>query len=192
MLQQHEAQQGQLVGSRCREYSCGKRWRIDVMASHGRVTDADEVQWSTKLIMRGSKTREAQCTTLYVRDSNKRSVAKSFDQSWAYFLARFWGFQGYEHGSRRNTMDDFSILTIREPWLLKRISTSNASAWLAGGKLMLQGRRELRQGTNSTEISKRPLRRKRKATKEFQSFLVRMITSSRNFKTILLTPLLIS
>jgi hypothetical protein len=190
MLQQHGAQQGQLVGSRCREYGCGKRWRSDVMASHGCVTDADEVQRSTELIMTGSKTREAQCTTLYVRDSNKRSVAKSFDRSWAYFLARFWGFQGYEHGSRRNAMDDFSILTIREPWLLKRISTSNASAWLAGGKLMLQGRRELRQGTNSTEISKRPLRRKRKATKEFQCFLVRMITSSRNFKTILLTPLL--
>jgi hypothetical protein len=58
------------------------------MASHGRDTDADEVQWSQELIMMGSKMRKAQCTTLYVRDSNKGSVAKSFDRSWVYFLAR--------------------------------------------------------------------------------------------------------
>jgi hypothetical protein len=50
---QHGAQQGQLVGSRRREYSCGKRWRSDVMASHGRNTDDDEVQQSNELIVMG-------------------------------------------------------------------------------------------------------------------------------------------
>jgi hypothetical protein len=68
-------------------------------------------------------------------------------------------------------MDDFSILTIREPWLIKRISTSNASAWLAGGKLMPQGRRGLRRETKSTETSKRPLWRKGRLTKESHNFL---------------------
>jgi hypothetical protein len=51
----------------------------------------------------GSKTRKAQCTTLYVCDSNREKCSKSFDRSWAYFLARFWGFEGYEHGPRTNT-----------------------------------------------------------------------------------------
>jgi hypothetical protein len=59
------------------------------------------------------------------------------------------------------TMDDFSTLTIREPWLLKRISTSKASAWLAEKELMLQGRRDSRQGTNSTEISNRPVQERK-------------------------------
>jgi hypothetical protein len=67
-------------------------------------------------------------------------------------------------------MDDFSIFTIREPWLLKEISTAPASTWLVGRNLMLLGRRDLRQETNSTEISKRPLRRKRKATKRVPKF----------------------
>jgi ribosomal protein L44E len=35
---------------------------------------------------------------------------------------------------------------------------------------MLLGRRDLRQETNSTEISKRPLRRKRKVTKRVLKF----------------------
>jgi hypothetical protein len=47
------------------------------VASYGRDTDADEVQRSNELIMMGRNTRKAQCTTLYVRDSNKRSVEKA-------------------------------------------------------------------------------------------------------------------
>jgi hypothetical protein len=35
--------------------------------------------------------------------ATKRSVAESLDRSWVYFLARFWGFEGYEHGPRTNT-----------------------------------------------------------------------------------------
>jgi hypothetical protein len=68
-------------------------------------------------------------------------------------------------------MDDFSTLTFREPGLLKKISTSTASTWLAGKELMPQGRRDLRQETKSTGIPKRPLRRKGKLIKEFHNFL---------------------
>jgi hypothetical protein len=60
-------------------------------------------------------------------------------------------------------MDDFSMLTIREPRLLEKISTSKTSAWLAGRELMLQYRRDSRQGTNLLEISNRPLQ-EREAT----------------------------
>jgi hypothetical protein len=74
---QHGAQQGQPVASRCHEYSCGKRWQSDVMASYGRDTDADEVQRSKELIMMGRRTRKAQCTTLYVRDSKKEKCRKN-------------------------------------------------------------------------------------------------------------------
>jgi hypothetical protein len=74
------------------------------MASHGRDTDADEVQRSRELIMMGSKTRKAQCTTLYVRDSNKeKRNPKASIRSWVYFLARFGGFEGYRHRPRTNT-----------------------------------------------------------------------------------------
>jgi hypothetical protein len=45
------------------------------------------------------------------------------------------------------TMDNFSKLTIREPWLLKRkVSTSTVSTWLAGKESMLQDRQDSRQG----------------------------------------------
>jgi hypothetical protein len=68
-------------------------------------------------------------------------------------------------------MDDLSIITIREPWLLKRISTSKASAWLAGKGSMRQGRRDLRHEAKSTGFSKRPLWRKGRLIKEFHNFL---------------------
>jgi hypothetical protein len=77
----------------------------------------------------GSKTRKARCTTLYVCDSNTEERSISFDRSWAYFLVRFWGFEA--RTKNEYTMDDFSTLTIREPWLLKRISASTVSTWLA-------------------------------------------------------------
>jgi hypothetical protein len=46
------------------------------MASYGRDSDADEVQRSKELIKVGRKTRKAQCTTLYVRGSNKEKCNK--------------------------------------------------------------------------------------------------------------------
>jgi hypothetical protein len=40
--------------------------------------------------------------------ATKWSIAKSFDRSWVYFLARFWGFEGFEHGLRQK----------RDGWIL--------------------------------------------------------------------------
>jgi hypothetical protein len=96
--------------------------------------------------------------------ASKRSVAKVFDQSWAYFLARMWGFEGYEHGPRTNTR------WMTSPhWLFENLDCSGEFLHLIlplgwqEGKLILQGHRDMRQETKSTEISKRPLWGKRKA-----------------------------
>jgi hypothetical protein len=64
------------------------------MASYGRDTDNDEVQWLKELIVMGRRTRKAQCATLDVRDSNKEKLSISFDRSWVYFLACFRGLEG--------------------------------------------------------------------------------------------------
>jgi hypothetical protein len=84
-----ELDNGQPVRSRHHEYGCGRRWRSDITASYDWDTDDDEVQRSKELTVMGERTRKAQCTTLYVRDSNKEKLSKSFDRSWVYFLARF-------------------------------------------------------------------------------------------------------
>jgi hypothetical protein len=65
----------------------------------------------------------------------------------------------------KNAMDDFSSLTFREPWLLKKIFTSTASTWLAGKELLLQGGRDLRHEAKSTGIPKKTIMKKRKANK---------------------------
>jgi hypothetical protein len=116
--------------------------------------------------------RQTQCTTLYVRESNKekRNPTAPIDPGRTSLLDSE-DLNVVSTDRDENVMDDFSILTIREPWLLKKISMSNASAWLAGGKLMLLGRRDLRQETNSTELSKRPLWGKGRLIKEFHNFL---------------------
>jgi hypothetical protein len=59
------------------------------MASYGRDTGADEVQRSKELIMMGRKTRKLGVQRFTFAIATKRSVAKSFDRSWGYFLARF-------------------------------------------------------------------------------------------------------
>jgi hypothetical protein len=46
------------------------------MASHGRDTDANEVQRSMELIMMGRGTRKDQCTPPYACDSNKEKRSK--------------------------------------------------------------------------------------------------------------------
>jgi hypothetical protein len=84
-----ELDNGQPVRSRHREYGCGRRWWSNVTASYDRDTDDDEVQRSKELTVMGERTRKAQCITLYVRDSNKEKLSKSFNQSWVYFLALF-------------------------------------------------------------------------------------------------------
>jgi hypothetical protein len=73
-------------------------------------------------------------------------------------------------------MDDFSTLTFREPWLLKKTSTSIASTWLVGRELMLQGRRDLRQETKSTVIIQLDFyEEKERLVKGFRNFFVRKI-----------------
>jgi hypothetical protein len=61
---------------RC-EHGCGKRWWGGVTASHGRDTDADEVQRSKELIVMGRRTRKlsVQCFTFAI--ATKRSLAKA-------------------------------------------------------------------------------------------------------------------
>jgi hypothetical protein len=62
-------------------------------------------------------------------------------------------------------MDFSRTLTAQE------ISISTASTWLAGREMMLHGRRDWWQGIKSTGITKRPLRKKGRLTKEFHNFL---------------------
>jgi hypothetical protein len=71
-----------------------------------------------------------------------------------------------------NVMDDFSSLTFREPWLLKKISASTASTWLAAKELMLWGRRDLRQETKSMVLNQLDFPEERKTSERVQ-FLVR-------------------
>jgi hypothetical protein len=72
----------------------------------------------------GSKTRKAQCTTLYVCDSIKEKCSQK--------LRSILGVLPWARTKNEYTMDDFPMLTIREPWLLKKLSTSTVSTWLAG------------------------------------------------------------
>jgi hypothetical protein len=142
----------------------------------------------------GSETRKAQCTTLYVCDSNKEKCSKRLRSILGILpclilrIWRLWAWTKIEY-----TMDDFSSLTIREPWLLKRkVSTSTVSTWLAG------------KGIDATRSSRLAARgqvgrsfqdhyeEKEWLIQEFQNFLVRQMTLCGNFRLILLTPLLIS
>jgi hypothetical protein len=141
----------------------------------------------------GSKTRKAQGTTLYICDSIKEKCSQGFDRSWAYVLARFWGLEGYEHGPRTNTR------WMTSPhWLFENLDCSREFLRLVlplgwqEGKLMLQGHRDMRQETKSTEISTGPLWGKGRLIKEFPNFLVRIMALCGNFIIGLLTPLLIS
>jgi hypothetical protein len=154
-----ELDNGQLVRSRRREYSCGRRWRSGVTASYGRDTDEDEVQWSEELTVMGRRTRKALCTTLYVRVCNKEKLSKSFDRSWVYFLARSWGLGGYGYGLRTDKRwmtfphGLFENLDCSRKLLLLLLIWSEKS-WL------LKGRLAWRQGIKPTGIIKRPLRKK--------------------------------
>jgi hypothetical protein len=109
---------------------------------------------------RGAKREKLSVQRFVLAKATREAQQKCFDRSWAYSLVRFWGFEA--RTKNEYTMDDFSMLTIREPWLLKRkVSTSIASTWLAGKEFMLQDRRDSRQGTNLSEISNRPLQRRK-------------------------------
>jgi hypothetical protein len=91
------------------------------MASYGCDTDLDEAQQSKWSTVMGSETRKAQCTTLYVCDSNTeehsiklRSILGVLPCS----IMRIWRL--WARTKNEYTMDDFSMLTIREPWLLEK------------------------------------------------------------------------
>jgi hypothetical protein len=59
--------------------------------------------WSKELIVMGIRTRKLSVQHSTFAIATKRSLTKCFDRSWVYFLAWFWGFEGYEHGPRTNT-----------------------------------------------------------------------------------------
>jgi hypothetical protein len=143
----------------------------------------------------GSKTRKVQCSTLYVGDSNKeersiklRSILRVLPRS----ILRIWRLRA--RTKNECTMDDFSMLTIREPWLLKRkVSTAIVSTWLAGKGI--DAARLLRfmtwyqlDRTFQTSIT----RKKGKLIKELPYFLVRVTALCGNFRIALPTPWLIS
>jgi hypothetical protein len=125
--------------------------------------------------------------------ATKRSVAKCFDRSWAYFLARFWRFEGYEHGPRTNTR------WMTSPhWLFKNLDCSREFLRLRlplGWQernwcykvVVIHGKGPIRQ-----RFPKDHYEEKEWLIQEFQNFLVRQMTLCRNFRLILLTPLLIS
>jgi hypothetical protein len=163
------------------------------MASYGRDTDDDGLNGLDNRPWWGAKWEKLSvlCFTFVI--ASKRSVAKGFDRSWAYFLARFWGFEGYEHGPRTNTR------WMTSPhWLFENLDCSREFLRLRlplgwqERNLMLQGRRDWRHETKSTGLSKRSLWGKGRLIKEFPHFVVRIMALCGNFRIGLLTPLLIS
>jgi hypothetical protein len=66
-------------------------------------------------------------------------------------------------------MDDSRPSIFREPWLLKKTSTS--TTYLIGKSWLLKGHRDSRQGIKSTGIIKSLLWRKGRLVKDFRNFL---------------------
>jgi hypothetical protein len=58
------------------------------MASYGRDTDDVKAQRSKESTVVGKRTSKLSVQRLTFALATKRSVAKSFDRSWAHFLAR--------------------------------------------------------------------------------------------------------
>jgi hypothetical protein len=82
------------------------------------------------------------------------------------------------------------MLTIREPWLLKKISTSNASTWLAGkGIDATRSSRFAARGQVDRNFQKTIIK-KREANKRVPKFACTKDDFKRNFRIILLTPYL--
>jgi hypothetical protein len=141
------------------------------MASHGRDTDDDGAQRSKESTVMGRKREKLSVQRGYVRDSNKEKHRKKLRSILGVLpcsILRIWRL--WARTKNEYTMDHFSVLTIREPWLLKRISTSNASTWLAGGDLIYKVFEVHGKGPIRQRFPKRPLRRKRKGTKTVPKF----------------------
>jgi hypothetical protein len=141
----------------------------------------------------GSKTRKAQCTTLYVCDSNteERSIKlRSILGVLPCSILRIWRL--WARTKNEYTADDFSMLTIREPWLLEK----NFYFY----RFHLASRKGI-DATRSSWFTTRDqfdrdfqkiIMRKGRLIKEFPQFLVRIMALCGNFRMGLLTPLLIS
>jgi hypothetical protein len=137
---------GQLMRSRRREYGCGidgrtTSWRCTVVTlmTMGLNGLNNRPWW-------GAKREKLSVQRFMFAIATKRSVAKSFDRSWAYFL---------EHGPRTNTR------WMTSPhWLFENLDRSREFLRLMlpldwqEGKLMLQGHRDMRHEAKSTGISK--------------------------------------
>jgi hypothetical protein len=67
-------------------------------------------------------------------------------------------------------MDHFFILTIREPWLLKKISTSNASTWLAEKGIDVVRLSRLAAWGRVDRDFRKTITKKRKANKRVPKF----------------------
>jgi hypothetical protein len=66
---------------------------IDGRATSWHRTDVTQIQMRSnglkELIKGGAKREKLRVQHFYVHDSNREKCSKSFDRSWAYFLARF-------------------------------------------------------------------------------------------------------
>jgi hypothetical protein len=119
----------------------------------------------------GSKTRKAQCTTLYACDSIKEKCSQRLQLILGVLpcsILRIWRL--WARTKNEYTMDDFSTLTIREPWLLIRISMSMASAWLAGKGFDATWSSRLAAWDQVDRTFQKSIMRKRKANKRVPSF----------------------
>jgi hypothetical protein len=132
----------------------------------------------------GAKREKLSVQRFMLAIATKRSVAKSFDQSWAHFLAWFWGFKGYEHGPRTNTR-----WTTSPHWLFENLDCSRGLLRLRPPRgwqkrnLMLQGRQNWRHDAKPIGFSKRALWGKGRLIKEFPNLLYEgwlQVGTSRN------------
>jgi hypothetical protein len=142
----------------------------------------------------GSETRKAQCTTLNVYDSIKEKCSQRLRSILGVVpcsILRIWRL--WARTKNEYTVDDFSMLTIREPWLLEK-SFYFSCFHLAGRKEFDATRSsELGAWCQADRTFQKSIMRKRKANKRVPIFSC----TKDDFKwelqrIILLTPLLIS
>jgi hypothetical protein len=166
-----ELDNSHLVRSSRHEYGCGRRRQSDVTTSCSRDTNADEVQRSKELIVMGRRTRKLSVQHSTLAIATKRSLAKaSIDPGFTTFLdpedLEVMGMDQERMRDGRLLHKDFSrTLTTHESFYFYCFHLASRK------ELMLQGRRDWQQGIKSTGITKRPLRRKGRLTKEFHNSL---------------------
>jgi hypothetical protein len=85
------------------------------MASYGRDTDDDEVQWSKELTMMGRRTRKLSVQRFTFAMATKRSLAKASIDPGCTSLLASEDSKVMDTDRDEIAMDDFSTLTFREP-----------------------------------------------------------------------------